>query len=902
MRKLIFIIILIIPTQFFGQKNFITWLETNFYGPYIQAGDYFYDQGTYDSALLMYSIPYFLISGYQQEDTTTSFDYDSKTVHLYYSWTELNLKLGKVYFYLGEYNKSKTFLKMLEGLDWHSSPHLLFEGSYNYYLGLVLSRLYDYENSLFHYFKSLGCFKKNYNDSSYFIGLIYCDIGNVYYNLTNYDKAVEYYKISKHILYNQSIPDYSKISIIINNIGSIYYRQGEYQLAIDYYIEAIQMQHNSNVDYFDLSMYLNNVAGIYLLIHEADSAEKYYHKSLRIRLNNLNNNNLLVQSYNQLGLLNSINENYHTSLNFLQKAIVLNTFGFKDTSIFSNPDPHQVLDYRLLGISLYYKAIALYKISLSKDNNNLKYLSSSFSTFELLFKYFEYIYINQVNEGNFEYFAAFNREVLNAAIDIFFNEQALSNDQLFSLIEKGKSIFLYQSFIESKAKEFAKVPKHLIFEEKEIRREINQYDVNILIAQNESLDIINPEEFISIISKRNRCIKKLDSLINVFENEYPQYYQLKYDFVSVPIEAIQKELDDKEAILEYYFSDSVLYTVLISKHSLKIYHQKPDSIIEISNNHIRGIKFYNNHVVCSTGKYLYNVLIKPIEEFLVDISKVVIIPDLSLSSFPFETLIRPNSLVGDSPHYLIIDFDIIYHFSSSLWYKNKIYEITNSRFSTVRLLAYAPVFYPENNYILDKEVSLAYLPHSETEIKAIETLFNSENLEVLALYHEQATKESFLNNVSDYSIIHLATHGIYYKDHPELSGIILYNNIKTTDHFYHSSTKEIDLLHVDETYNLSINANLVVLNACMTGAGRDLRGEGLITLYRGFFYAGAQNILYSLWNIPDLHASIFMRTFYNYIFCGNSYASALKKTKLLFLENERTSLPIFWSNYLILGN
>ena len=69
--------------------------------------------------------------------------------------------------------------------------------------------------------------------------------------------------------------------------------------------------------------------------------------------------------------------------------------------------------------------------------------------------------------------------------------------------------------------------------------------------------------------------------------------------------------------------------------------------------------FYNNQIVSSTGAYLYNVLIKPIEEFLVDINKVIIIPDLGLSSFPFETLIRPNSLITSPPHYLIFDFDII---------------------------------------------------------------------------------------------------------------------------------------------------------------------------------------------------------------------------------------------------
>ena len=124
------------------------------------------------------------------------------------------------------------------------------------------------------------------------------------------------------------------------------------------------MQHVSNVNYIDLSMYLNNIAGIYLIINKPDSAEKYYHKSLQIRTSNLSNNNLLVQSYNQLGLLNIINENYHKSLKQFQEAIVLNTICFSDTSIFSNPSLSDIIDYRLLGISLYYKAIVLHKLFL----------------------------------------------------------------------------------------------------------------------------------------------------------------------------------------------------------------------------------------------------------------------------------------------------------------------------------------------------------------------------------------------------------------------------------------------------------------------------------------------------------------------------------------------------------
>jgi len=429
----------------------------------------------------------------------------------------------------------------------------------------------------------------------------------------------------------------------------------------------------------------------------------------------------LAQSHNQLGVLCLVRANYKESLRHFQKAIILNTIDFTDSCVFSNPELSQILDYRLLGISLYYKAILLYKESLISSTEDFEYLSASQKTFEQLFNFFEYIYINQLNQSNFEYYISFNREVIDAALDILHSSHDTEYNDYFSLIGHGKSIFLYQLFIESKAKEFADIPEGLIIEEIGIRNDISQCNRNIQIALNKNLDISDSENFASLVLERNKRFEDLDSLINLFEDKYPKYFLLKYNFNSVPLSLIQNKLGRGEAIIEYHFSDSILYTIIISNNSFSIYHQQIDSIVKIINQHIRGISFYDNQAIETTGEYLYHRLISPVNNLLGDINKIIFIPDSELSLFPFETLIRPNSEITDYPNYLIIDFDICYHFSSSLWYKNQINRTDDK--NGISLLACAPVYFVDSSNIsTNKNESLSTLPYSMDEILTIENL------------------------------------------------------------------------------------------------------------------------------------------------------------------------------------
>jgi len=888
-KKLILLMVLVTLTQGTSLGCPYKFFYDNFTKPYILLGDLYYHSAKYDSALFSYLIPFkFVVGGGSNSNIT---DYHT-CKNLYYARginVELYFKIGKVYFHLGEYNQSIEYLGRLlyyECIQRNVELH----GNIHYYLGMSYNKIHDYSNSLLHYLKSRESYSNVKPDSSKIIGLIYCDIGNVHYNSEKYSKALEYYNLSYEILCNQKEPDFSKLSIIKNNIGSIHFRLQDINTAIAHFKMAIILIKKGNLNYFDYSMYLNNLAGIYLSIGNSDSAEFYYKKSLHIRETFLQNNILLVQTHNQLGILYLLTSSFQKSLYHFQQALILNSINFADTNFFSNPSFLDVKDYMLFGISLYYKAIVFN--DLYRENKTLHplYINESYKAIDHLISFFAHVFTIEQNQDKILSYIAFNRDVINTALDIYNENKLEDKNKWFSIIQQGKSILLYQHFLESKAKDFANIPLSLVQTEKTIRDEIFDLDGRVEQALNTGMDFTDFDTFMSLISSRNMKVNSLDSLVNVFETEYPQYYQIKYDFKPKPLKVIQEELNDHEVILEYHISDSLIYSACLTRHQYLIHSDNTGSTINIIQDHISGIKFFNNNLLFHTARYLYDKLISPFDSLLRGCNKITIIPDEELSMFPFETLISRES--GDDKYkYLIEDFEVNYHFSTSLWFESK--KVPGLNQNKQSLLACAPINF---NNSISPALDLPSLDYTKKEITAIEQLFERQGLKTLCLLDKNAIKSTFLTNQSNYSIIHLATHNTYLGDMPDLSGVVF------SDGSSEISKECSNILNTKEAYNLDLNANLVVLSACMTGRGAKVKGEGAITLYRGFFYSGARNILFTLWNAPDKYTFRFMIAFYNSLFEGKSYSCSLRNAKLSFLKDEKTKLPVFWSNYLILGN
>ena len=188
------------------------------------------------------------------------------------------------------------------------------------------------------------------------------------------------------------------------------------------------------------------------------------------------------------------------------------------------------------------------------------------------------------------------------------------------------------------------------------------------------------------------------------------------------------------------------------------------------------------------------------------------------------------------------------------------------------------------------------LKYSEWEVKSIEDLFSkaNNNGSEIGYFHSSATEDSFKKNIRNYNIIHIATHSFVNESRPELSAIVFAQPKDSNSH-------EDGILYADETYNLDLNANLVVLSSCESGLGKLIKGEGMMALTRGFLYAGASNIIFSLWKIPDKQTSELMIDFYKQMLSGKSYSESLRQAKLKLISIPSSARPRSWASFLLIG-
>ena len=129
-------------------------------------------------------------------------------------------------------------------------------------------------------------------------------------------------------------------------------------------------------------------------------------------------------------------------------------------------------------------------------------------------------------------------------------------------------------------------------------------------------------------------------------------------------------------------------------------------------------------------------------------------------------------------------------------------------------------------------------------------------------------------------------------------------NIQSYRASFSSSNKaqtDYETLYLAEVYGLQLQANLVVLSCCQTGVGQYAKGEGLMALNRGFIYAGASNVVYTLYKVDDKPSSELMQNFFTYSLDNKSYCSSLHQAKLDMIADENYARPLFWAGYVLVG-
>ncbi len=247
----------------------------------------------------------------------------------------------------------------------------------------------------------------------------------------------------------------------------------------------------------------------------------------------------------------------------------------------------------------------------------------------------------------------------------------------------------------------------------------------------------------------------------------------------------------------------------------------------------------------------------------------MIIPDGLLNFIPFEALLfkKTNTTTFSKMSFVLKNQSIAYN-SSALFYLKDANKNINKN-----VLGFFPVF----------ENSNQMLTYSIDEANAIKREMNS-----TLFMNSKASKSNFLKNAPNYGILHLSTHA-------SSGNFVMPANISFYD----------DSIFLNELYSQDLNPNLVVLSACETGIGKLYKGEGAMSIARGFQYAGAENLLFSLWQINDLSTSQIMQSFYENYNKQQSTFLANHNSKIDYLANEDISntkkSPYYWSAFVYYG-
>jgi CHAT domain-containing protein len=299
------------------------------------------------------------------------------------------------------------------------------------------------------------------------------------------------------------------------------------------------------------------------------------------------------------------------------------------------------------------------------------------------------------------------------------------------------------------------------------------------------------------------------------------------------------------------------------------------------------------------GYKFYKILIEPCLEYT-DRKNFTIVPDGAITYIPFEGLVTKET---DTEYinymklpYLIKDFSVGYSHSSTLLFSERY----KSKSPEDRVLAFAPSYENSLNstdtaqfrQMLEDSDYLFPLVGTIKEVQSI-----NETVPSRVFINEKATEANFKKYASDYNVLHLAMHTIMRDDNP-LYSMLAFTNVDTGD------TIEDNRLYAYEIYNLKLNAQMAVLSSCNSGTGKMQKGEGMMSLARGFIYAGCPSIIMTLWQVADKSSSELMTSFYKYLKRGKSKQEAMRLAKIDYLESadDLTSNPYFWSGFVVLGD
>jgi len=520
-------------------------------------------------------------------------------------------------------------------------------------------------------------------------------------------------------------------------------------------------------------------------------------------------------------------------------------------------------------------------------------------------------------EGSKLTFAGTQASIIDAGVDLAVllyrsTKKPEFARRAFCLEEMSKAGILLEGIQRSRAKQFAGVPDSLVEMERQLAMKAACCEVQLERERMKPEREVKNEERL-----RHTLFATRDSLIRVqefTERTYPRYAQLLRGSRPDLLEELQRSLDTNTALVEYGMSERNLRAFVVSRGSFAAVSTPLDSAFRTNvTEFLRAARTLDWDRFAGLSSALAQALLDPIRAHIRQCRHLVIIPDDVLHFIPFEALVlrAPRNARGEIDYtrleYLIESREVSYASSANLLLSHLRAGMPAPE-PTRSLAAFAPVFRDSVGKHVPAKLLAANvrsvefagreyseLRSSEEEVRTIAGDFTVHGGRGRAFCNGEATKENFLAAAPGCGFVHIATHAFVNDDHPELSGLMFAAAPG-------SGRVEDEVLYTAETYNMSLQTDLLVLSGCETGIGKYRKGEGVLALTRGFSYAGARNIVYSLWRVMDESTRNFMVSFYRHVLAGETYACALRNAKLELIRSKPTAFPFNWAAFLLMRN
>ncbi|MBK7406878.1 MAG: CHAT domain-containing protein [Saprospirales bacterium] len=797
--------------------------------------------------------------------------------------------MGLCYQSKGDYRRAQEILEknLRHRINAYGPDHFEAANAYNN-LGLNFYEQGDFGKALIYFQKALAIRQKNFEENHPLIGSLYNNIGNCYRKRKDFAQAFSYCARGLELRLEAYGPDHREVADSYNDLGLYYQDVGDYAQALVHYQRALEIyRHSEGIEPTLLAESYLRMGRCYLLQGELARARSFFNDALKIKENALGSEHPEVaEVFTELA--RSYPDDLRTGLKYIDLALQALKMdrASKANQIQTTLAPLQVLATLNTEGEL--------QLSLYRQTGEESWLQEAHSTFLMARRVVERTRRSYQEPGSKQMLLDQFFEIFEHSIEVDRLLFDLSGDrkhleEALEISENSKNVLLNEALLKANADQYAGIPPALVQQESDLLIDISFYEAQLFAEEQKKkradlrlLDLYRE----SVFDRKSAYYNLLDTIAL----QYPDYYELRYKPTDFSLVQLQATLaPERETLIEYFLGDEQLFIFIVNPDTIVLLSQTSGTYLSgLVRELRRQISVLDplasdpsqaREAFIETALPLYQLLIAPVVP-LIQSSSLIIVPDGLLGYLPFECLLTQEP-DGDGSWknmpYLIRDYRVSYEYAVGLLVEGH----PDSDLSPyAEILGLAPDF----------GSGPGALHYNQEEVKLLRNQIPGRYL-----LGAEATEAHFRQYADQYRVIHLATHA-QANDTIGAQSYLAFSPI--------ADSLENEFLYLRDLYNMHLKADMVVLSACETGMGEWQRGEGIVSLGRGFLFAGAKSIVTTLWSVDDQPSALIMDAFYARLKDGLRKDEALRLAKLEYLEKNSAlrAHPLFWAGYIPLGD